>query len=238
MKTVSRTLVTASLLLCSACGSANVQNTPTQTTTPDNPVTASTIVWDTYTNPTLGFSIDYPTTSGYVPAVNTDQCHDLIPVKVIETTNQIIFAQDYPLQEHGCQKGAPFSLQNPPLNDSVTGQFTINYAHAESTDAVEQFVKKFYGTGCTLDTKPFSRTPIDPNKPMQTYAVSTDNKMLEETTCPGVWGGNVSLFYNSQTKTVFTWKKVKRSFIDPVDTHSGVDEKMVTSFTEATKTEK
>lgn len=238
MKTFSRSLVAVSLLLFSSCGSTNVQNTPTETPTAVTPPSESTIVWETYTNPTLGFSIDYPTTSGNIPAVKAGLCNDLIPVKVTQTPNQIVFAQEYLLQANGCQKGDNFTLQTPPLTDSVTGQFTINYEHAESTNAVEKFVQKFYGTGCTVDTKPFSRTPIDPHKPMQTFAVSTDNKMLEETTCPGVWGGNVSLFYNSQTKTVFTWKKVKRSFIDPVDTHSGVDEKMVTSFTEAKKTEK
>ncbi len=171
-------------------------------------VTSTPDTWKEYRNKKIGFSINYP---AFVKGDGvTSDCTVPVPVKVTEQSDGIFFFDAYSLNKE-CEKYEDGSEQR--LRDTVD-EGIILYAtttiDAEGATAwwnnVRQFVRHIYGKGCDV------ADGIDISSTAKSLAIIGDDRLPDESTCAGLWGGKVRLLYNRRTNGLITYKVFQQFF--------------------------
>jgi len=172
--------------------------------------------WKQYTNPTLGFSINFPAVSSYYAGScewsekNGDHSYRYVSSNVnnaiVEDSNAIYITaealyvlggettENYKTYYSSCQK----ELLTLPTLQKERRTWNILVRKAENDQDVENFVKDRFGSGCSLgEKKETTQTGV-----FEVF-VKGDGKDLSETACPINYAFEIR--YAPEKKKLYSW---------------------------------
>jgi len=232
MKAIIVLTLTGLLVILSGC----VQEDKVKNLAKENIINQQKSDWVTYRNDQLGFEIKYPKVVQQPKGVcqpgpggnNID--YGLVPVKIFEDGNIVYISTEYHYvlsSQNQCEKvnNTLFFLKN--IEDSDYYPFPtwrLVFKEVNSDEELDQFVKEFYGSKCSLgDKTPASQSGV--------YDVTTkyDGKQLGESDCFINYMAEFKYF--PQKKKAIAWEIGQESvFWVNTEDNLSFDEEIIDSF--------
>ena len=186
------------VLLLGGCASS--AGTQTNTSSQQSVSSSAAVVWHTYMNPRMGFSMQLPDkayaggTNGLSPVVALDDPK----TGDVYVTLQYFYDQniDQPADE---KNKKDLTVDFLKTNPSITAIYWhIQSVTLDTNQQIDQWIKKTFGKGCSLGTQ----TPTDQSGVMD-LAIQGDGKGLDTTDCPVNYG--VFMRYSSAKHQLIYW---------------------------------